>query len=658
MAAEAITENQVNYVVWRYLQESGFDEAAVKLQRDWNVDPQRLPFADFVKTHALVTLLHKGLQYCELERLVENGPSRPLWDSIFGPPPPRPELSVNGDARPNGAVEDVDTMQIDSGALETSIPSPPAPPAPVLAAPAAPLPPPLSLPPPPPPPPLTEGASVSTQVEVTLDLTPRTEVLHTKGSNVMHCIWNPVDPFCLATAGTKAPVRIWNMEAPGGTGQTLPMSDASSLEIELLTEDGRPWVASAMCWNPSGAYLALAVYNDLRLFQNRMVLWEKSGRYLAGFQLSMLVVSLEWNPRGTILLGVCSDGQQNAIKLWDPGSGDMLGMVSEAASPVALVSWVGSREFVAAGSRMLSLHRCERGSIQLVRRHAIPPDRELALLRPDLLMRRVATARVGTAIEIWNEHGRVQILDEHAGPITALEWQPMLASTASGDGAPVDDGRPRYLASGSEDGTVRIWAEKEKKKHGWQCVATLALGLARVPVAAIAFSPNGSHLAVGGQGKVLVWHMRAEADTVAAAPGAWWEQRAGGRYEQTNGHAGSDEPSGRKQHEEGERGSVDPAAVVAAGISGEATEATAASNGDTAHADDGGPDEGAGEEEDEEDVPPDCLGWNADGSLLVYAKFQQVSYYRGPNSVRQQLDLPLRGPPRAWRRRRRSDGSG
>lgn len=45
----------------------GYGEAAVKLQRDWHPDPQNLPFAQHIKTHALVVLMQKGLQYHEIE---------------------------------------------------------------------------------------------------------------------------------------------------------------------------------------------------------------------------------------------------------------------------------------------------------------------------------------------------------------------------------------------------------------------------------------------------------------------------------------------------------------------------------------------------------------------------------------------------------------
>ncbi len=50
----------------------GHGEAAVKLQRDWNRNPQSLPFAQYIKTHALVSLVQKGLQYHEIEQTIDQ----------------------------------------------------------------------------------------------------------------------------------------------------------------------------------------------------------------------------------------------------------------------------------------------------------------------------------------------------------------------------------------------------------------------------------------------------------------------------------------------------------------------------------------------------------------------------------------------------------
>ena len=50
----------------------GLGEAAVMLQRAWNEDPQSLPFAPYIKAHALVSLVQKGLHYHELEHSIDK----------------------------------------------------------------------------------------------------------------------------------------------------------------------------------------------------------------------------------------------------------------------------------------------------------------------------------------------------------------------------------------------------------------------------------------------------------------------------------------------------------------------------------------------------------------------------------------------------------
>ncbi|MCJ1347793.1 hypothetical protein MMC31_006022 [Peltigera leucophlebia] len=89
MSVDTLTSNHVNYLIWRYLQESGHGEAAVKLQRDWIPDPQTLPFAQYIKTHALVVLVQKGLQYYEIEQSINQNEPRPPSSSLsslfFGP---------------------------------------------------------------------------------------------------------------------------------------------------------------------------------------------------------------------------------------------------------------------------------------------------------------------------------------------------------------------------------------------------------------------------------------------------------------------------------------------------------------------------------------------------------------------------------------------
>jgi len=67
-----LNSDQLNYLIWRYLQESGYAEAAVKLQRDWKVDAESLPFAKSIKGHALVHLVQKGLRYHHLSLTIDE----------------------------------------------------------------------------------------------------------------------------------------------------------------------------------------------------------------------------------------------------------------------------------------------------------------------------------------------------------------------------------------------------------------------------------------------------------------------------------------------------------------------------------------------------------------------------------------------------------
>ncbi|PYH46844.1 WD40 repeat domain-containing protein [Aspergillus saccharolyticus JOP 1030-1] len=96
MAHPDLTSHHVNYLIWRYLQESGHGEAAIQLQRAWNHDPQSLPFAPYIKTHALVSLVQKGLQYYELEHSIDregNATSFTPSSYFFGPAPLEQETS-------------------------------------------------------------------------------------------------------------------------------------------------------------------------------------------------------------------------------------------------------------------------------------------------------------------------------------------------------------------------------------------------------------------------------------------------------------------------------------------------------------------------------------------------------------------------------------
>ena len=44
----------------------------MKLQRDWNLDPQGLPFASHIKGRALISVVQQGLRYYHLSKTIDQ----------------------------------------------------------------------------------------------------------------------------------------------------------------------------------------------------------------------------------------------------------------------------------------------------------------------------------------------------------------------------------------------------------------------------------------------------------------------------------------------------------------------------------------------------------------------------------------------------------
>jgi transducin (beta)-like 1 len=64
----SLTSDEMNYLVYRYLLESGFTHAAFALGNESYVDGRKLTDgAKEVPPGALISFVQKGLQYCELE---------------------------------------------------------------------------------------------------------------------------------------------------------------------------------------------------------------------------------------------------------------------------------------------------------------------------------------------------------------------------------------------------------------------------------------------------------------------------------------------------------------------------------------------------------------------------------------------------------------
>ncbi|KAK0269574.1 hypothetical protein LTR35_014687 [Friedmanniomyces endolithicus] len=107
----ALHSDHLNYLIWRYLQEHGHENAATAFQKDWQrpyhyKDPEALPFARVVRYDALVSVVQDGLFFDELNATHGKTSRRHRWTAV----------------KPRAPLDEQDLAELDDGA-ESSRPS-------------------------------------------------------------------------------------------------------------------------------------------------------------------------------------------------------------------------------------------------------------------------------------------------------------------------------------------------------------------------------------------------------------------------------------------------------------------------------------------------------------------------------------------------------
>ncbi|KAL2865549.1 WD40 repeat domain-containing protein [Aspergillus lucknowensis] len=542
MAHPDLTSHHVNYLIWRYLQESGHGEAAVMLQRAWNHDPQSLPFAPYIRTHALVSLVQKGLQYYELEKsLDKEGNSIPFSPSnyFFGPVPfeletqkgpPRESISadqapvsptgkvlrdgvaINGHSSTEAAPQNVKksrksdrtetngnevSMDVDStnGVANESKPDilesvPPGETAVVDGdgdvsmgiRPAVhdqePTEAPTFT--------LTTGHSIGVQITPAkaADLSPDTAIIDVAGDeHVTRTLWRPHDPTVVVAAGDTF-------------CSLYKLSSASPPVQEKLVENkgDAVWV-TAVAWEPQGQKLAVATYNDMR---GSITTYDVAGNAVDLLpEVPRMISALKWANSGSQLIVVASDSKISELILWD----DVL-QPEEFPPPQIVndlildISWLGHTQAFACGG--MSIYQCEiDSSIHLSKTFSAgDPEQPWTFIRCGIVgSSSVAVAASSSNASFWVPTHDLRIENAHDGDITAIQLKTNLSEQLN---------QPLILASSSTDDTVKLWhIDLESRK--FDCIHRLSLGPS-LPILANCFSPDGYALAAASKDTLAIWN--------------------------------------------------------------------------------------------------------------------------------------------------------
>ena len=469
----SITSDEVNFLVYRYLQESGFVHSSFTFAYE-----SLLTKSSCVNTPlppgALITFLQKGLQYLAIEEhLTADGKER-LCDSDFGLLSPHTCEALMGGGQgglPNmvGVDQQSSMMQDSMMDVEAETEVLPVAPPPMVNQ----------------PPPVDDSA---TEIPVGSFLT-----LSRHTSEVFMCSWNPVLTNLIATGSGDATARIWTM-----SGDTAAHGFSSSVTLkhgEYLGDKNKD--VTTLEWSPNGKFLATGSYDGVAR------VWDHEGNIVYTLnQHKGPIFSLKWSKGGAYLL---SGSYDKTTIVWDMAGGTLKQQFNYHTAPALDVDWNGDDVF-ASCSTDKSVVICKvgvpsegEGSIERFEGHTdevnavkwSPDGALLASCSDD------GTAKVWSLDKKKTGDGASPLHDftDHTKEIYTLKWSP------TGPGSP-NPQKPLLLATASFDNDVRLWSPVTGS-----CVHVLSRHTQ--PVYSIAFSPSATYIASGSlAGKLYIWDVK------------------------------------------------------------------------------------------------------------------------------------------------------
>uniref|UniRef100_A0A671T289 F-box-like/WD repeat-containing protein TBL1XR1 n=2 Tax=Sinocyclocheilus anshuiensis TaxID=1608454 RepID=A0A671T289_9TELE len=441
----SITSDEVNFLVYRYLQESGFSHSAFTFGIESHISQSNIN-GTLVPPAALISILQKGLQYVEAEISI-NEVNIFIFIIINHPSDSSQVLQLfdlSASVHKFTFQQDNDpkhTARVAYRQLYNHL----------------------------------EVMEMDDEVQI-----PAT-VLRGHESEVFICAWNPVTDL-LASGSGDSTARIWNLieNSSGGSSQ---------LVLRHCIREGGQDVPSnkdvtSLDWNSDGTLLATGSYDGFAR------IWTKDGNLSSTLgQHKGPIFALKWNKKGNSIL---SAGVDKTTIIWDAQTGEAKQQFPFHSAPALDVDWQNNSTFASCSTDMC-IHVCRLGSERPLKTFQGHTN-EVNAIKWDPSGMLLASCSDDMTLKIWSmkQDACVHNLEAHNKEIYTIKWSP----TGSGSSNPNAN---MLLASASFDSTVRLWDVERGI-----CVHTLTKH--QEPVYSVAFSPDGKFLASGSFDKcVHIW---------------------------------------------------------------------------------------------------------------------------------------------------------
>ncbi|KAJ2811787.1 hypothetical protein H4S07_001833 [Coemansia furcata] len=306
-------------------------------------------------------------------------------------------------------------------------------------------------------------------------LIDRAQILRGHASPVFLCAWSPASNSVLATGAGDGTARIWDVSRPKSDDEYSVVLKHDALPGEARVD------VTAIVWNAQGTLLATAC------FSGEMRVWTAAGELKLALKQARQVpiVAMRWNHRGTLLLSACLDG---SIALWDTQTGQLRQEYKGHKGSVLDVDWQDNSTFAS----------CAADKSVIVWRDGSPtPVKTFVGHKSDVNAikwhpagKYLASASDDGSVKVWSMSSDTPVQDfvGHAQQVYTIKWLP----------------RPEkaIVASASFDGTVRVW-----DVQSGACLRVLSAHTAAVHC--LSFSSDGRYLASGSFDKnVRIWSIK------------------------------------------------------------------------------------------------------------------------------------------------------
>ncbi len=447
----SLTANELNYLIWRYLQEGGLDLSAYALQDETKVDQYEKRLGSKVPLGCLVDLVQKGILYDKVNELVTKEGKTVAEDVVSL------DFNLFGALKEEATKEDLKKRRLSKDNKSKEQPGKDG----------------KSVV-------LGEGKGKSNQTEGTLH---EIEQIYPFTSSLT-CGWSPSLPEYLVWGGMEQSAQICDLNI-GKDGKCDPT--LKSLPHPMMSEH-----IVAISWSPDGKSIVTGSENgELRM-------WDISGsiRFIMALHHSPVLIA-RWSPNGSHLLTM---DVTNRTIIWDSSSGRPVQSLELDKKPEKFngtdACWIDDYKFVIPGSdyKLCVYQLGEMGSqepIGVLSGHTasisfVSYNQELKLL---------CSASEDCSIRIWrgDSTNSLQILIGHSEPITYLHW--LHAEDPSQE-------KHWYLVSCSLDSSLRIWDFVDG-----QIVDLKVVGDGQ-PIISASISHDGGKLVTGdSRGRILLWEL-------------------------------------------------------------------------------------------------------------------------------------------------------